>query len=315
MRQIYLGDKFYKYIEEEDRIEIVRIIKMKNTETFIIEREDTKDKFKINRDRLLSEFTRLKSDGFISFAIVNLQDNLKDVIVSLYRSKDIDNKVALPYAACRQNIFDLFSSQIKREGVNNDVTYIGISVSVDTIPEDTPYEMVLSCNGIIENTMVSVYIDDTLDSILSMIRESKYDLVLKTLNNRLSDPKIVGSCESLRDLLIYNNFMYDFHKGFNIVKVPFKVEILESYEILPEQRIYLENDLKVEIFRTYILEYDKEINLNKIEREYILISDIDDKLYILAYDKGKYINRVYQQNIKDKRDILTMIKYSRKWKA
>ena len=315
MRQIYLGDKFYKYIEEEDRIEIVRIIKMKNTETFIIEREDTKDKFKINRDRLLSEFTRLKSDGFISFAIVNLQDNLKDVIVSLYRSKDIDNKVALPYAACRQNIFDLFSSQIKREGVNNDVTYIGISVSVDTIPEDTPYEMVLSCNGIIENTMVSVYIDDTLDSILSMIRESKYDLVLKTLNNRLSDPKIVGSCESLRDLLIYNNFMYDFHKGFNIVKVPFKVEILESYEILPEQRIYLENDLKVEIFRTYILKYDKEINLNKIEREYILISDIDDKLYILAYDKGKYINRVYQQNIKDKRDILTMIKYSRKWKA
>lgn len=315
MRQIYLGDKFYKYIEEEDRIEIVRIIKMKNTETFIIEREDTKDKFKINRDRLLSEFTRLKSDGFISFAIVNLQDNLKDVIVSLYRSKDIDNKVALPYAACRQNIFDLFSSQIKREGINSDVTYIGISVSVDTIPEDTPYEMVLSCNGIIENTMVSVYIDDTLDSILSMIRESKYDLVLKTLNNRLSDPKIVGSCESLRDLLIYNNFMYDFHKGFNIVKVPFKVEILESYEILPEQRIYLENDLKVEIFRTYVLKYDKEINLNKIKREYILISDIDDKLYILAYDKGKYINRVYQQNIKDKRDILTMIKYSRKWKA
>lgn len=315
MRQIYLGDKFYKYIEEEDRIEIVRIIKMKNTETFIIEREDTKDKFKINRDRLLSEFTRLKSDGFISFAIVNLQDNLKDVIVSLYRSKDIDNKVALPYAACRQNIFDLFSSQIKREGINSDVTYIGISVSVDTIPEDTPYEMVLSCNGIIENTMVSVYIDDTLDSILSMIRESKYDLVLKTLNNRLSDPKIVGSCESLRDLLIYNNFMYDFHKGFNIVKVPFKVEILESYEILPEQRIYLENDLKVEMFRTYTLEYDKEINLNKIEREYILISDVNDKLYILAYDKGKYINRVYQQNIKDKRDILTMIKYSRKWKA
>lgn len=315
MRQIYLGDKFYKYIEEEDRIEIVRIIKMKNTETFIIEREDTKDKFKINRDRLLSEFTRLKSDGFISFAIVNLQDNLKDVIVSLYRAKDIDNKVALPYAACRQNIFDLFSSQIKREGVDSDVTYIGISVSIDTIPEDTPYEMVLSCNGIIENTMVSVYIDDTLDSILSMIRESKYDLILKTLNNKLSDPKIVGSCESLRDLLIYNNFMYDFHKGFNIVKVPFKVEILESYEILPEQRIYLENDLKVEMFRTYILEYDKEINLNKIEREYILISDVNDKLYILAYDKGKYINRSYQQNIKDKRDILTMIKYSRKWKA
>lgn len=311
MKPIYLGDKFYKYIEETDTVEIMRIIKMKNTETFIIENEETKQKYKISKEKLLAEFTRLKPDGYISFAIANLQDNLKDVIVALYRSKDLSEGEQLPYAACRQNIFDLFSNQIKKES-NQNITYIGVSMSKDTVPENTPYELILACNGMTENTMVATYIDDTLDILLSMVRESKYDIVLQTLANNITDTNIQGSCTTLRQLLTENNFMHDFYKGFDIIKFPIEIEIIEeTSELIPEQRIILEDYLKVEMFKTYIIEYDKEINLNKIERNHVLISDKNDKLYVLAYDKGEYINRTYHQNIKDKRDLLTMLKYKK----
>lgn len=306
--KIYLGDKFYKYIKDTDSVEIVRIVKMKNTESFIIEDEKTKEKFKISKSKLTSEFTRLKPDGYISFAIALLQDNLKDVIVSLYRRKDLDEGITLPYAACRQNIFDLFTNQIKKDNL----TYIGISMSVDTVPEDTPYEILLACNGIADNYMVATYIDDTLDILLSMVRESKFDIVLQTLANNVSDSNVVGSCTTMRQLLTENNFMYDFYKGFNIIKMPLDIEIIEeTNEIAPYQREILEDELKVEMFKTYILEYDKEIDLKKIEREFVLLSDKNDKLFVLAYDKGKYINRYYQQNIKDKRDVITMLKYKK----
>lgn len=314
MKPIYLGDKFYKYIEELDKIEIVRIIKMKNTETFIIEKEETKQKYKISKEKLLTEFTRLKPDGYISFAIANLQDNVKDVIVALYRRKDLDEGIQLPYAACRQNIFDLFSNQIKRDNYNQNITFIGVSMSVDTVPENVPYELIVACNGLSENYMIATYIDDTLDILLSMVRESKYDLVLQTLANNVTDPNVQGSCTTLRQLLTENNFMYDFYRAFNIIKLPMEIEIIEeTSEIIPEQRMIIEDELKVQMFRTYILKYDKEINLNKIEREYILLSDKNNNLYVLAYDKGEYLNRAYQQDIKDKRDILTMLKYSKKY--
>lgn len=306
--KIYLGDKFYKYIKDSDKVEIMRIVKMKNTESFVIENEKTNERFKISRDKLISEFTRLKPDGYISFAIALLENNLKDVIVSLYRRKDLDNGETIPYAVCRQNIFDLFTNQIKK----NNKTYIGVSMSKDTVPEGVPYEILLACNGLADNYMVATYIDDTLDNLLSMIRESKFDIVLQTLANNVTDKSIVGSCTTIRQLLTENNFMYDFYKGFDIIKLLLDIEIIPgTNEIAPYLREALENELKVEMFKTYILEYDKEIDLNKIERDYVLLSDKNDKLFILAYDKGKYINRYYQQNIKDKRDVVTMLKHKK----
>lgn len=304
--KIYLGDKFYVYNEEKSEFETFRIIRIKNTDSFILQDEQTKEKQTVTSQYLKDNYIKLKPDGYVSFAIVDLQDGIKDTIISLYRIKDLESGEQVPYAACRQNIYDLFTNQIK----DKYKTYIGVSISKDTVPEDTPYEMVLACNGISYNNMVSVYIDDTLETMLSMIKEDKYDLVLKTLKNNLSDDSIAGSCETLRQLLVENNFIYDFYKAFDIVKIPFDIELVEdTYELIPYQREILEDYLKTEMFKTYVLEYDKEIDLKKIQREYVLISDKNDKLFVVAYDKGKYINRYYQKNIKDKRDVVTMLKY------
>lgn len=304
--KIYLGDKFYTYDAQEDKFDVYRVTRIKNENSFVLQHQEKKQTIKASKDFIKDNYTKLKPDGYISFAIVDLQDGIKDTIISLYRMKDLENGEEVPYAACRQNIYDLFTNQIKERNK----TYIGVSISKDTVPEGTPYEIVLSCNGISYNNMVSVYIDDTLDTVLSMVKEEKYDLVLKTLKNNMTDNTIHGNCETLRQLLIENNFMYDFYNAFNIVKIPFDIEVIEeTYELIPYQREILEDCLKVEMFKTYVLEYDREIDLKKIQRDYVLISDINDKLFVVAYDKGKYINRYYQQNIKDKRDVVTMLKY------
>lgn len=304
--KIYLGDKFYTYEPQNNKFDIYRVVRIKNLDSFVLQHEETKETIKATSDFIKTNYTKLKPDGYISFAIVDLQDGIKDTIISLYRLKDLESGEQLPYAACRQNIYDLFTNQIKEKNK----TYIGVSISKDTVPEGTPYEIILSCNGISYNSMVSVYIDDTLDKILPMIKEDKYDLVLKTLKNNMSDNTIFGNCETLRQLLIENNFMYDFYNAFNIIKIPLDIEVIEeTSEIIPYQREILEDYLKIEMFKTYVLEYDREIDLDKIQREYVLISDINDKLFVVAYDKGNYINRYYQQNIKDKRDVITMLKY------
>lgn len=303
--RIYLGDKFYKYIEKEDRVEIIRIIKIKNEDSFVAMSENN-ETLRFNKENLLKEYTKIKGDGMLAFNLVDLDADAKDVIVALYRNGDLESGDTLPYCCCRQNIVDLFSNIIKTE--NDTHMYVGMSVSKDTIPEDTPYEITLACNGISYSIMVTIYMDDTLDEILNMVKTDKFDMGLFKLYNSIDRNKVIGYYKSLKELLQGCNFMYDFYKAFNIYEVPFKVSINGDYSLPIEQHRYLEDEIRVEMFRTYVMEYSKEIDLKKVERNYIMVIDIEMKAYIIAYDRGEYINRKYQSLIKDKREAITMLK-------
>lgn len=304
--KIFLGDKFYRYIEETDKVEIIRICKIKNENSFTYI-TDNGTKCNITKTELLNDYTRLKADATLAFTIVNLQGDMKDVIVAMYKTKELEDGNNLPYAVCRQNIFDLFTNQVQK----GKTMYFGVSVSVDTIPEDIPFEMTLACNGIAYDNKVSVYMDDTLETILSFVNTSKFDAVLNNLYTKINKNEIKGYCNSLKQLLVENDFMYDFLRAFDIHRVDFELETQENDELDVNQRIIIEEMLKVEMFRTYVLEYSKEVNLKEIKRSYILVSDKNKKLYIVGYDKGEYINRAYAQNIKDKRDAVAMLRYKK----
>ena len=90
--KIFLGDKFYRYIEETDTVEIIRIYKIKNENSFSYNMVDG-TKGTITKSELLDKYTKLKSDATLAFTIVNLQDNMKDVIVAMYRTNDLENGV------------------------------------------------------------------------------------------------------------------------------------------------------------------------------------------------------------------------------
>lgn len=302
--KIYLGDKFYKYIEEKDEIEIIRIKKIQNENLFSYIKDG--ETHKISREQLLNEYTRLKPDGILAFTIVNLENKLKDVIVALYRTKDLNNGISIPYCACRQNIFDMFTNQVQK----GKTMYVGVSVSQETMPDDTPFEIVLACNGIDYMNQVSVYLDDTLEQILSFVNKSKFDLTLTNIHNNVTNNDIKGYCTTLNQLLTENDFMYDFLRAYNIIRVNFAID-KEQTELDPFRREYVEGLIKEEMFKTYVVKYDKEIDLNKIERSHIIVSDKNKEIFIIAYDKGEYINREYARNIKDKRDAVALLKHKK----
>ena len=302
--KIYLGDKFYKYNEENDNIEIIRIKKIKNENLFSYEVNGQSKK--ITRDELINNYTRLKPDGILAFTVVNLENKLKDVIVSLYRTKDLEEGILIPYCACRQNIFDMFTNQVQK----GKTMYVGVSVSQETMPDDTPFEIVLACNGIDYINQVSIYLDDTLEDILSYVNKSKFDETLSTIYNNVTNNDIKGYCTSLKQLLEENDFMYDFLRGYNIIRVNFAID-KDTSELDPFRREYIEGIIKEEMFKTYVVKYNKEIDLKKIKRSHLIISDKNKEIFIIAYDKGEYINREYARNIKDKRDAVALLKHKK----
>lgn len=311
MKKVMLGDIFYRNLENGN-LDLIRINKFKNENSMIgIDQYGNTQKY--SRDELINKWTRLKPIGYLSLSTVKLDNNFKDVIVSIFRQKDLDNGDSIPYCVCRQSVIDLFTMQTNR---NPNIQYVGISVSKDTIPEDTPYEMMLACNGVDDIVMISMYLGDTLDKLLSFVPSTqKYDRVLKNLYdsiNPIERNRLRGYCVSLKQLLNENNFMYDMLKAYDIEPIPYSVITVNDSELYPDIRKYLEGVLKVEMFKTYVIPYDLDIDLKSIKRNHVLVMDAMEKLYIIAYDKGEYINREYRDNIKDKRDAILMLKYKNK---
>lgn len=302
MKQV--GDKYYRVIE--DKVDIVRIHKV--TDSFItISRGINKSKV---QEDYLNDFIKLNPDGTLFFNVVQMgrtEEEGHDVVVVLNRKKDLGNNIGVPYLSCRQNVFDIFSNQTNR----TDKTYLGMCMTVDNTPEGTPYSNMLACYGIIYSEKISTYMDDTLDNILDMInKQYMYNNVLMKIYKALSNSKYEGLSRDLKSLLKDNHFMYDFRKGFDIHSIDMNLTP-ENNTLNSLQIGFLEDYLKNIMHNVFIVEYSKEINLNKIEKEHILVCDNTNKIYIITYDKGSYINRPFRDNILDKRDAITMIKHIR----
>lgn len=303
---VYIGDRFFKKVSE-DNSEDIRIKKFKGVNDVSVV-TTTGKQFKISRDKLAEDYVRLIPDGQLAVSIVDTGkiDNkvTKDVLVCLYRTEDLEDGRNIPFAVCRQNIEDFFTTQINN---NPYVQYAGLSMSQATCPDGVEFAMILACNGIIHTTAISVYLDDTLDDILGLINTSKFDETLKEMHDKIAY-NVVGHYPSLRQLLEANEFMYDFLSAYNIHQVPFEVQLINDCELYPEQRSILEEILKTEMFRTYVLKYDRDIDINEIQRNFVMISDNNKDVYIVAFDKGQYINETYKKAFKDRRDIVAMYK-------
>lgn len=303
-----VGLKFFRY-NDNDELEIIRIIELKNNFTIaVVKDETTGEKRKIETDSLKNEYTMLAYDGLLCFSIVKVHKELEDVIVSLFRKKDIDMHEPLPYAVCRQGITDIFANQIK---INNK-EYYGASVSQDTIPADVPFNIMVACDKIEDTKMIAVYIDDKLDDILNLIKTKKYDAVINYLfndyinyksktygemykNNVKNKPCVDGYCKNLRDLLDFNNFMYDFYRGYDIIPISFDLSsvtdnVTTLYEF-PDTKKTLENLLCAYIENSLIVRFAKDLDLEAINGKYLLVSDANEDLYVIAYTESpvKYI--------------------------
>lgn len=298
------GTKYFKY-DKDGVVKLIRINRQKDKE-YSVKLENGKFE-RVTAEELNKDYIMLRPDGVITFTIVAMPNNGKDVIVSLHRINDVarDN-AAYPYAVCRQNVTDIFTNPITKQYDHGTLQYIGVSVSIDTCPIDIDFTVLTGCESVIGMEMIDVYKDDTLKDIISLINRKKYDQPLLEMYNLVTDPLIRGQCSSIEELLKQNNFMYDFYNAFDISILPIVINI-DNIETDANNRRAIANLIEPIISccidDIYVVRYAKDIDFSKIKRKYILAIDLSDKLYVIGYDisedsHGVSYEKVSKESIK-----------------
>lgn len=293
IKKSIVGVKYFRYVSD-DEVEIIRILNDSNPNEFKYKFDGSSIRGRITKEKLEEDYCKLTPDGVIYFNIVDVGE-LEDVMIMGYRTKDINEKSNFPWMVCRQCITDIFANTINPD-YNNLIA--GVAISQDTLPEKIPMETILTCDGIKKSVCVSIYMDDTLNDILSLIKTKPYDTVLYNLfadhvrykykgkiKEHMSKELIDGYSKSLKNLMVDNEFMYEFYRGFGIFPVTFDItdDEINSGTLCVSHKIILSNLIMRKIEYAVVIPFSKNIDLSKIERDYMLLMDAKDKLYIIGY--------------------------------
>ena len=275
--------------------DLYEILNFKNNETVNIKNMTSGITERVSVKDIPDNYALLKPIGYVCFNIVDLKNNLQDVLVSLFRPQDIDAVPSIPYAVCRQCIIDFVYQQFD---ANTDL--VGISISQDTCPANVDFNIMLSCDNIHSGTMIAVYLDYTLDKILSFVKTKSFDNVLYSdlmeyaksqsdkygnyvYNNIISKDCYKGYCKDIKTLLESNNFMHDFYRAFNIYNFDFDLSGREGKSLSIEEKDTLSTLLCRNIASTIIVKYNYDIDLRNISENTVLIADINGNLYVIGF--------------------------------
>lgn len=299
-----IGAYFFKY--EKDELILLRLYKVKDENTFLL-KDKQKNKVVLAKEQL-EEFTMIEPDGLIIHVLASDPQHGVDTLCMLYKIEDIDNNVMEPYAICRQNVIDPFETIL-----NNDSSkiYVGVSMSRDTAPADFDFKSLCTAAGVRDQKINFVYKDDSFEDIMSFVHESLYNKALNIIKSHMSKDDrstYIGFESTYRQLLIDNDFMYDFRRAFNIVRLNLTIDTsIDSwtedgiYKISDKEIKTVESLTKHQVIAPILIKYDKSVDIDSIKRDYLFFEDLNKELYIISYEKGEYINREYD-SLEDQRD-------------
>lgn len=305
----YLGYKMYK-INEDESVDMIRIIRVSEYNNMITYKDlNTGIETKTNI-KSLAGFTPLEPIGVISFAEVGINDKdghlNKDVIVSAYRLLDLKMDINSPYCICRQSVNDFFASVMYP-----DKGIVGVSVTRENCPVEIDYRLMVSASTLFNYEMVHIYYEDVIDDILECVNTKKYDSVLAGLQkqyiedagllNRDNKASINGWCNSLKSLLVDNDFINDIDEMRDIQGVDFNIadHLVDNDTTTPSKGFdkdtleFFRVTFKVPVVSTVVIPYKHDIDLAEFNNtNYIKMRDNTDTLYIVVYkNRGQYLEK------------------------
>lgn len=288
----YLGCKFQIY--EGDEMKIYRARKYKNTETIIIADADgnTKD---VSIEELNSKYIRLIPDAFLTIMTTDT-DTYPDVYVCVHKTNETINGKQEPDLILRQALLSVTKQAFNIFG---DI-YVGDCLTNNIVESGSTLSNYLEFENINFSNYIYLYIDDTMEDILSVIPPNtikKVENVLASLSEEYNkNPLIKGQCTTLVDLMKENNFMARYREIFNILQVDFEINLTNNYNkegdiiLTVAQKTAIEDILRKYINNIIMLQYDKDIDVSKIvSLPHIMISDSNEIIYLIAYEEvGNY---------------------------
>ena len=317
---VLLGSKWYRY-DKDGNLVVVRVVRH-NSDTNVsvirlkqkLDEIQSLEKRKIDIRDLEDAYTMLNPDGYVTFNIVtigNKEDGkpVQDVVITLHRLKDLNTGNKVPYAVCRQNVINTYSTVIMKHSTDWEV---GMTMSVETIPEGIDYNIMTACNTCDKVIAVAAYLDDNLEDILGLVKPKdlhEYDFVLNELyKDHINNiPKLFreeackapihkGYCRYLAQLLDYTDFMYDFERAFGIAKIndiEINDECIEQGDLIngfimkkPQLEI-IEKAYGFKFINPIFMLFDKDINIDELSDEIALVKDCRNKIFLCNYIKQK----------------------------
>lgn len=314
-----LGYKYFRFIDDTDNFELLRVIKIYNNDQIMVEKDGTK--FKTSISGLTDTGWRpIKPDGIVTASIVKFGDS-KDVIVTMIKRNDVGLR-DLPAVVCRQSITDIFYNLLTQTENN---PYVGLSVSQRDCPGNFKFRDFLVIEDIIFTQVANIYRDDNLSDLLNLLNLPKFDEVLYKLFEEhiaaIQQPTAIykravdGWCKNLNTLLESNNFWLDVDQELDVAMVNFDVDKYlvekedptgESYQSLnQEATTFFCQTYKLNIVDTIVESWGYDIDLSEFSHSnYMVIkSTVTGKTYFMVYIvNGTYVE-LDLEKIKEQNDI------------
>ena len=337
-----IGMKLFK--EEGDNIHLIRVIRDKKTEdkelleVTVIDNGEEKT---MKKDELKG-FTPLQPDAILTASIIEVESNTdgsmhKDVIVTTIGYEEMKD-TPIPYAICRQSVTDIFN-QMFVQSTENEMA--GLAINRDDCPANFSLGVLLAASKVDYHIVINYYRNDTLDDILEMIPQYKFNEVLGELYAEhckacgvpiaYMKNRHMGWCKTLKDLLEDNSFQVDINQMLSITELDFRLSPYIDYKPINinamtenETTIYtgvlkqevtdwLSSIYNINIKEANVIEYDHDINLEDFSKsKFMLLRDSDKVLYLVIYtEEGEYLEADLVEKQKDFSDVFRLKFYNK----
>lgn len=265
---VITGKRFFKYNTNTDITNAFRVIKVLNENKIECKDEADGKIFTINK-KTLSEYNTLIPDALYCISLVSTSKAQNDIIIYIMRKEDLQKPTPIPNIIGRQMILN-----------DRDINKIVLGDYITNGAENEDLNLFLSAKKIHSTIMINSYLDDSLEDIENLLSNNKKKIDTMMENNFKNfkanslkheyHGEIYGP-KSIHDLLQIMQKDIDASLG---------ISSLDTNTLSKEE---LELFIGSPYANLSVVEYKKDIDLDKIQSNYFISRFEDGKVYVVSY--------------------------------
>lgn len=265
---VITGKRFFKYNPDTDITNAFRVIKVLNENKIECKDESNDKVFTLNK-KALSEYNALIPDALYCISLVSTSKAQNDIILYVMRKEDMEKSTPVPNIIGRQMILN-----------DKNVDKIVLGDYITNAIENKELSLFLSASKIHSTIMINSYLDDSIEDIENLLSDNK-DKINRMMENNFKNFKAnslkheyhgeIYGPESIHDLL--QIMQKDIDSSLGISSLDPNTLSKEEFELF----------VGAPYTNLSVVEYKKDIDLDKIQSNYFLSRFEDGKVYVVSY--------------------------------
>ena len=265
---VITGKRFFKYNPDTDITNAFRVIKVLNENKIECKDESNDKVFTLNKKKL-SEYNTLIPDALYCISLVSTSKAQNDIILYVMRKEDMEKSTPVPNIIGRQMILN-----------DKNVDKIVLGDYITNAIENKELSLFLSASKIHSTIMINSYLDDSIEDIENLLSDDK-DKINRMMENNFKNFKAnslkheyhgeIYGPESIHDLL--GIMQKDIDSSLGISSLDLNTLSKEEFELF----------VGAPYTNLSVVEYKKDIDLDKIQSNYFLSRFEDGKVYVVSY--------------------------------